>query len=217
MSEMERIIATAMKRVKDYFSRLGAEPSKGYIHLAGGLYLLVRTQGLAKVYVRFAKELGRAACNLLLYQLGYNIARDECRQVSSFYGIDSPLEKMVMGPLFFAYIGWGTVEILKANFVQSEDFVLLWEAPQSSYAKTYKEELGEAEHPVCYMLAGYSAGWCSEAFNLPLETREIFCSAAGSERCRFLTAHQTKIRELLEEDWIHKPRSEFKALVIKPA
>jgi predicted hydrocarbon binding protein len=45
--------------------------------------------------------------------------------------------------------------------------------------------LGKASEPVCWQLAGYIAGYCSEVFDMNLLCRETKCMAQGDPFCRF--------------------------------
>jgi predicted hydrocarbon binding protein len=49
--------------------------------------------------------------------------------------------------------------------------------------------------------AGYSAGWCSEAFGVDLHGRELRCVARGDDNCEFIMAcadrldgHERRVR-----------------------
>ena len=43
------------------------------------------------------------------------------------------------------------------------------------------------------MNAGYSAGWCSVAFNLDLTATEMLCKAKGDLCCRFIMSHTSHV------------------------
>ena len=47
----------------------------------------------------------------------------------------------------------------------------------------------------CLFSAGYSAGWCSEAFQLEVHGREIRCVAKGDAQCEFVMAPMHKLDE----------------------
>lgn len=48
---------------------------------------------------------------------------------------------------------------------------------------------------MCVMNAGYSAGWCSVAFNLDLCSSEVLCKAKGNQNVAvvLLTFHQATL------------------------
>ncbi len=56
-----------------------------------------------------------------------------------------------------------------------------------------------SDKPVDFLNSGYSAGWCSEAFGLKLEAKEITCKAMGDAQCRFVMAPSRRIRDRVKE------------------
>jgi predicted hydrocarbon binding protein len=59
----------------------------------------------------------------------------------------------------------------------------------------YKKKGVKPEKPVCFFSAGYSAGWCSEAYSISVHSREMTCTARGDERCEFIMAPSKKLDE----------------------
>ena len=206
---MEERIALAKERARDFFSRLNMNPSGGLIELAGEPQLLVGFNALVAASQDLCDKFGRAAAELAFYRLGYEMGACCCRAVSETYGLEDPLDRLLMGPLLFILMGWlPYVDFLKANLEPGEDWLLLWEA-KSRLAERFLGILGRVETTKCFMLAGLGAGWCSEAFGLPLVAREVLCMARGDEACRFLVAHKEKFLHIVKEDWVRLPASEF--------
>jgi predicted hydrocarbon binding protein len=47
----------------------------------------------------------------------------------------------------------------------------------------------------CLFSAGYSSGWCSDAFGSEVHGREIRCTARGDASCEFLMAPASRLDE----------------------
>jgi len=114
--------------------------------------------------------------------------------------LKDPVEKLAAGPVYFAYTGWAFVEILpSSNPAPNEDYILTYNHPGSFEAEFYIADKKKVDHPICFINAGYSSGWCSESFGLPLESREVTCTAAGDEHCTFVMTHRNKMLERLDK------------------
>ncbi len=209
---MEERLPLAKERARDLSSRLKVKPEEGLIELAGEAQLLVGFDALVTVGKDLHDRFGRAAAELALYRLGYEMGARLCRIVSATYGLEDPLDRLLMGPLVFVLIGWFPyADFLKANLTQDEEWLLLWET-RSRLAERFLSMFGKADTAVCFTLAGVGAGWCSEAFGLPLIAREVLCVAKGDSSCRFLVAHKSKFLEVCKESWVKAATEEFKAV-----
>ena len=209
---MEERLSSARERVSNFFSSLSHKPGEGLIELAGEPHLLVGYRSLVAAHQDLAKRFGMAAAQLAFYRLGYEMGSCSCKAISEAYGIEDPLDKLLMGPLFFAEMGWlPYVDFLKAELSPGEDWLLLWET-RSHFAEKLLELSGRSDQVECSLLAGVSAGWCSEAFDLPLAAREIFCMAKGDQACRFLIAHRSKLFELSRQEWVSAPSESFEII-----
>ena len=71
--------------------------------------------------------------------------------------------------------------------------------PGSFEAEFYISEKKKADHPICFINAGYSSGWSAESFGIPLESREVTCQAQGDEHCTFVMTHRSKMLERLDK------------------
>lgn len=205
----------AKSKVLDYFSKLTHKPSEGLIEIAGEPQLILSLRALIGMQDELVKRFGRAAAEMALYRLGYEMGFHGGRFIAQVYGIQDPMEKMLTGILTFMRMGWMPyIDILKANLVQDESYFILWET-KSNIAKYYLNLSGKTDQVVCFALAGYGAGLSSEAFNLPLATKEITCMAKGDDSCRFLTAHQKRLFELSREEWVRAPTDSFEVTRLK--
>ena len=209
---MEERIKLALERVKDFSSKLVVIAGEGIADLWGVPQVLMDLRSLVEACRALANRFGKAASEIMLYTLGYELGARGCRVLADRYDVEDPVDKLLMGPFIMQWVGLaGYVGFLKSNLVQADDFYLLWEA-KSNYAEHFLASYGLSEQPTCFILAGYSAGWTSEAFGVPLATREVFCLAKGDTACRFLTAHSKKLFELIREDWVRAPAESFGVL-----
>ena len=212
MRGVEERVAEAKRRVQEFFSKMSRRPEEGLIELAGEPQLLVSFRSIVAAHISLSRRFGSRAAELALYRLGYEMGVSCCRAISSAYGIEDPVDRLLMGPFSFVGMGWMPyVDFLKAELEPGEGWLLLWES-RSRYAERFLALQGSSEAPVCFMLAGVSAGWCSESFNLPLAAREVSCMASGGEACRFLVAHRRRLFETSRQEWVRAPRGEFEAV-----
>ena len=80
----------------------------------------------------------------------------------------------------------------------NENYILTYRHPNSFEAEAFLERGKETDRPICFINAGYSAGWCEESFGVPLEARELSCVARGDEHCTFLMTHKDKISQRIK-------------------
>ena len=206
---MEGRLEVAKERVMGFFSSLSQKPEEGLIELAGEPHMLVGYRSLAAAHKDLAERFGLAAAQLTFYRLGYEMGVCCCKAISEAYGVGDPMDKLLMGPLFFVKMGWlPYVDFLKAELKPGEDWFLLWET-RSHFAEKLLELYGRSDQVECFLLAGLGAGWCSEAFGLPLAAREVLCMAKGDRACRFLVAHRSKLFELSRQEWVCSPTEDF--------
>ena len=206
---MEERLKVAKERVMDFFSSLSQRPEEGLIELAGEPHLLVGHRALVAAHKDLTERFGLAAAQLAFYRLGHEMGSCCCKAISEAYGVEEPLDRLLMGPLFFVRVGWlPYVDFLKAELAPGEGWFLLWET-RSHFAEKFLELYGKSDQAECFVLAGMSAGWCSEAFGLPLAAREIFCVAKGDGACRFLVAHRARLFELSRQEWVSAPTEGF--------
>jgi hypothetical protein len=56
---------------------------------------------------------------------------------------------------------------------------------RSPEAIVHRSAFPEPSDPVCFVSAGYAAGWFAAILNAPILVREVQCQARGDDRCRF--------------------------------
>ncbi|MBN1594857.1 4-vinyl reductase, partial [candidate division FCPU426 bacterium] len=74
-----------------------------------------------------------------------------------------------------------------------ENYFLQYQHPNTFESEIYQAKKRKADKPVCFFSAGYSAGWCSEAYGIEVHARETKCTACGDDRCEFIMAPFEKL------------------------
>lgn len=202
--ELEPLFHTAQQVVAEYFRSLHADPAHGTISVGGQRYILVRAASMSVEFFATIAQLYRdkgqneagTVARSLLYDLAYAIGAADARAFHHDLKLKDPLAKLSAGPVHFAHTGWAYVSILPESRPQADDdFVLIYDHPYSFEVAAWLDTKTPADFPVCIMNAGYSAGWCTESFGLPLVAVEISCKAMGDETCRFVMAATNRIEQ----------------------
>ena len=83
-----------------------------------------------------------------------------------------------------------------------DSYYLHYYHPNTFESEVLKQRGRKLSSCGCLFSAGYSAGWCSEAFHVEVHGREIRCLSSGDETCEFIMApagkldeHQARLRE----------------------
>ena len=193
--ELQSVFEKAGTSVKEYFSSLQSVPGRGRVEVGKDRFILARTDSLSLVMRKVLTEIyGDHGSDQLLYAFGKAVGRTEARKFFDRFGLKDPLEKFGFGPTYFSFSGWAFVNLLyPTNPVASEQFVLVFANQQSFEAEGFLSEGQQSQKAICHINAGYLTGWCEESFEIPLETRELFCSAKGEGLDLFLMTHRKKI------------------------
>jgi PAS domain S-box-containing protein len=206
-AEFLPLFDAAERIVGEYFRRKREEPERGDIDIDGERYVLVRAPSLSVEFYEMMKALygGREAESVsatknLLFHLAHFIGRSDARAFHRKMNLKDPIERLSAGPVHFAHTGWAFVDILpESRAAADETFFLLYDHPYSFESDSWRKAGRVASHPVCFMNAGYSSGWCQESFGLPLVATEILCIAKGDPCCRFVMAHPARIEGVLRD------------------
>jgi hypothetical protein len=193
--ELLEYFEKAKDSVKLYFDELRLAPGRGRVEVDKDRFILARTDSLSHVLRGVLQEIyGEHGSDQLLYSFGKAVGRTEAGKFFARFNLQDPLEKFGFGPTYFSFAGWAFVNLLyPTNPVSDETFLLVFANQQSFEAEGYLAERKQTEKPICHITAGYLTGWCEESFGIPLETRELFCSAKGEGLDLFLMAHRKKI------------------------
>ena len=210
---MTELFAEAEQFVQEYFSKFQREPAEGTISIGDQRYILVNADSLsvgfhqhfAAMFPRLEASVADSAAASALYDIAFNTGRNDARILHSTMGVVDPMVKLSSGPVHFSFTGWARVHIFgNGNPVADENYRLFYDHPNSFEADAWlsRVDRGEARvprRPVCVMSAGYSSGWCTESFSMPLVARELFCRAKGDPCCRFAMAHRDHIDDVCEK------------------
>jgi PAS domain S-box-containing protein len=200
--ELKEEFVRAQKRVEEYFQKKKENPCKGTIEIDDQRYILIRAASMSVEFFDVVKKLyadrsdaeAVALARDLLFDVAHAIGMADAKNFHAKMNLRTPIEKLSVGPVHFAYSGWGVVDILpESNPVPNENYVLIYDHPHSFESQAWKAIGRKASFPVCVMNAGYSSGWCEESFGLPLVATEIMCQAKGEQSCRFVMGHPDRI------------------------
>ncbi len=206
--ELREPFARAQDYVSRYFRQRLEDPTKGMIEIAGERYILVRAASMSKeffdlvssLYRDRGEEEARGITLGFLFDIAHSIGKADARSFFAKMGVSDPIEKLSAGPVHFSHTGWAFVHILPESDPRpGEAYYLIYDHPFSFEAHTWLERGEPADFPVCAMNAGYSSGWCEESFGTPLVAAEIECRAKGDERCRFIMAPPSRIKERIAQ------------------
>jgi PAS domain S-box-containing protein len=196
----------AQEYVGRYFSGLRRRPEDGTLKVGDERYILMRGASVSveffKLVASMYRERGRAEARRIargfLFDLAHAVGRADARAFHRRMRLDTSLARLSAGPVHFAHTGWAWVDISpESHPTPDENYLLLYDHPNSFEADAWLAEGQRPDFPVCIMNAGYSSGWCEESFGLPLVAVETECRARGDGQCRFVMAPPSRIREHL--------------------
>jgi hypothetical protein len=181
--------------VRSYFERLERKPEQGTIRVGDQRYILVRAASLTTGFLEVMRDLiGEEEAFKFWYRMARVIGRDDARAFCAERGLTDGPARLSTGPVHFAFTGWARVEIDDASRPASdESYYLEYTHPNTFESESWMKSGKPSPRPVCVFSAGYSAGWCSEAFGLEVHAREVHCVAAGDAECRFVMSPWDKL------------------------
>lgn len=193
---------------RKYFSELIYDPDSGEISIRGQRYVLFRSDSLGYDFHEFilerysdrSPEEATSIATNFAYDNAKVIGKKDSVKLSASMGLKTPLERLAAGPVHFAFTGWANVEIYpESNPVADESYLLKYRHHNSFEAQSWIKAGKKSTTPVCTMNSGYAAGWCEEAFGIPLTAVELTCEAMGHDACTFVMAPTDKIQSYLGE------------------
>lgn len=197
--QMVDIFKKAEITISGFFENVTCYPERGRIEIDKDRYMWIRADSLAFFRNVLEDVYGEKGTDQILYKFGRAVGQQEAKKFHRKFGIETPLEKLSAGPVYFSYSGWAFVDILPASAPSSdESYLLTYHHPGSFEAEPFLTSERKTNRPICHINAGYSAGWCAESFGVPLEAREITCTAHGDRKCTFLMSHRATIVQRLE-------------------
>ena len=197
----------AQAAVEAYFSERLEDPEHSTLTISGERYVLVRAASLSVEFFDLVTSLygggspgeGEEVARGLLYDLAHTLGKSDAAAFAKRMGLNDPIGLLSAGPVHFSFAGWAFVEIhADSQPTPDEGFFLHYDHPYSFESDAWRRRGRRVDFPVCVMNAGYSAGWCSECFGLPLAAVEVECVARGDERCRFVMAPPARLAAHVE-------------------
>lgn len=181
--------------VRAHFEQLDRRPDRGTIHVGGERYVLVRASSLTTGFIETMRDvIGEDEALKFWYRMARVIGSDDAAAFCKARNLTDGPSRLSTGPVHFAFAGWARVEIDDRSRPASDDtYYLEYTHPNTFESETWRAKGHAASAPVCVFSAGYSAGWCSEAFGVDVHAREVTCVAAGGRECRFVMAPWDKL------------------------
>jgi predicted hydrocarbon binding protein len=189
--------ARAEGLVEDLFSQIERRPESGTLHVGGDRYVLVRAESLyLSWFDSLASTFGADAAREFIYNTAREIGRSDSAAFSSRLALTDGLDRLSSGPIHFAHAGWAFVEILDDSRPATDDaYFLHYLHPNTFESEVVAKRNRKLERCGCHFSAGYSAGWCSDAFQIEVHGREIQCVGKGDKSCEFIMAPASKLDE----------------------
>ena len=197
----EPLFEVADQYVSKLFKEFEHQPEKGTIHVGGDRYLLVRASSLfVALFDQLENAFGEEQAQEFIYNMARTIGKADARDFAANRKVSDPNEKLSAGPVHFAYAGWAFVDIYPTSRPSpDEHYFLHYQHPNTFESEVFIKQGRKPDHPICFFSAGYSAGWCSEAYGLEVHARELRCTAKGDGRCEFVMAPYDKLDTYAKE------------------
>jgi predicted hydrocarbon binding protein len=203
--EMLAPFVKAQENVENYFKQLSLEPSEGKIVIDGDRYILVRADILSIDFFDLIKqnypsidsdEIFRAA-GKARYQMSKTMGVSDAKVFKDKMKVQEPLDRLAAGPIHFAYTGWAKVKIYdNSRPVSDDNYYMEYEHPNTFESESWLKK-GAYHRCTCYMSAGYSAGWCTQSFDIDLDAQEVTCRSKGDDRCTFIMSRPHRLQEFV--------------------
>jgi len=216
VTDVTQVAARAIREMRDYQAGLRRDPTHAHVLLGDLRHALIPTHVLARDLPAEVESLvGRPACFAVTSRIGRVIGQAHAKAFFAYSGgaAEGWDFRVLSGPMYFAWTGFGDVDLLLWEIDSAEDFAILWES-DNSFSATEALQQGDRGRS-CHMQAGYAAGWCEVATGMQLETREIACRAEGVSHCRFLVAPAKDFEERILGPRFHRPTSSYSIMRFK--
>ncbi|MFH1334857.1 MAG: diguanylate cyclase [Pseudomonadota bacterium] len=200
--ELAPIFQIAQTYVNQYFAKKVENPSNARIEISGERYILIRAASMSvdffytikNLYKNREEEQAIQMARQILFDIAHTLGKEDAKKFHKKMKLKNPFEKLSSGPVFSAYSGWASVDILPESKPSlDENYYLIYNHLYSFESDAWIKQKKKNSFPVCIMNAGYFSGWCEESFYVPLVSTEILCRAKGDSCCRFIMASPSKI------------------------
>jgi hypothetical protein len=189
--------------VAPFFDTIDRRPDQGTIHVGGDRYILVRAEGLyISWFEAMAQTFGEEAAGEFIYNTAREIGRSDSAAFAQRLNLTDNFARLAAGPVHFSFSGWAFVEILgDSSPTKDSDYMIHYYHPNTFESEVLKKQNIKLDRCGCLFSAGYSAGWCTAAFEMELHGRELRCISKGDDACEFIMSpiehldrHEEKIR-----------------------
>ena len=176
--------------VEQLFGDLERRPEEGALRVGGQRYVLMRCESLyLSWFDAMTATFGEETAREFVYNTAREIGRSDSADFARRLNVTHGVERLSCGPVHFAHTGWAFVDILPDSApAMDPSYFLHYFHPNTFEAEVLKGRHKTVREPACLFSAGYSAGWCSEAFHIEVHAREIACTARGDAKCEFIMA-----------------------------
>lgn len=203
---MEPLFAQAETYVSKLFETLVRRPEKGTVHVGDERYVIMRAESLFLAwFTALEQTFGADIAREFIYNTAREIGRADSVSFAKKLGLTDPVAKLSCGPVHFAHAGWAFVDILDDSApAPNEEYFIHYYHPNTFESEVLQRRGEKPERCACMFSAGYSAGWCSEAFGVELHGRELRCVARGEHNCEFIMACSDRLdghEERLRATW----------------
>ncbi len=190
--------AKAEEYVEKLFSDFQRNPAEGSLRIGGDRYVLLRCESLyLSWFDALAETFGEDAAKEFVYNTAREIGRSDAKDFAERLGVTDGIERLSAGPVHFAHAGWALVDILEDSAPAMDDsYYLHYYHPNTFESEVVRKRGKRVDAPTCLFSAGYSAGWCSDAFQLEVHAREVECTARGDANCEFIMAPSSQLDRL---------------------
>jgi DNA-binding NtrC family response regulator/predicted hydrocarbon binding protein len=166
----------------------------GRIWLAGQRMLLVHAAALGGLRRELMRTIGPEHTRRVLLRAGYASGQRDAELARSVRGARSPEDLFNVG--IQLHMLEGVVQIATEELdidVGAGRLSGKFRCDHSWEAEMHVRDFGHQTVPVCWMLQGYAAGYCSTFMGRPMLVKEYECQGCGHAHCR------TELRPA--EDW----------------
>lgn len=189
------LFAEAESVLEKFFDDFKRDTEHGQLSIGNNRYVLMRAESFSlALQEELRKTFGDAGARQIRYRIARALGMRDAQMFHRRLKVDDPNMKLALGPVHFAHVGWAFVDIFpESNPTTDENYFLVYDHPYSFEAQAYMDNNIKTEHPVCYMNAGYSSGWCEISYGVELKAEEITCRARGDDKCIFVMGHPKHI------------------------
>jgi predicted hydrocarbon binding protein len=189
--------AQAEKVVEGLFKQIERRPERGTLHVGRERYVMMRAESLYLTWFKaMAESFGQDAAGEFIYNTAREIGRSDSASFSAELRVTDGVERLASGPVHFAHTGWAFVDILADSAPATDDnYFLHYYHPNTFESEVVVRRGEKLERCGCLFSAGYSSGWCSDAFGIEVQGRELRCVGRGDAQCEFIMAPASKLDE----------------------